>query len=125
MNVVTLDFLIDEFGVPDYVKIDVEGFDLEVLRGLSRPIALLSFEFNTQPSLIEIAEQCIRYIDRLGQYEFNYQAEAAGQTSLQFDRWVSAGVMLYTLRHDIARDKLFGDIFACCKEAQKKDEKNA
>src|SRR5262249_60695009 len=47
VNVVTLDSLIDEFGVPDYIKIDVEGFDLEVLRGLSQPIALLSVEFNT------------------------------------------------------------------------------
>ena len=64
VDVVILDSLIDEFGVPDYVKIDVEGFDLEVLRGLSRPIALLSFEFNTQPRLIEIAEECISHIDR-------------------------------------------------------------
>jgi FkbM family methyltransferase len=112
VDVVTLDSLIAEFGVPDYVKIDVEGFDLEVLRGLSRQIALLSFEFNTQPRLIEIAEECISRIDLLGQYEFNYQAEAPGQTSLQFDNWVNGGVMRYTLRHDIARANLFGDIFA-------------
>jgi FkbM family methyltransferase len=116
VNVVTLDSLIDEFGVPDYVKIDVEGFDFEVLRGLSRPIALLSFEFNTQPRLIEIAEQCIGYIDRLGRYEFNYQAEAPGQAWLQFEKWVSPGVMRYTLRHDMARAKLFGDIFARLRE---------
>jgi FkbM family methyltransferase len=114
VNVVTLDSLIDEFGVPDYIKIDAEGFDFEVLRGLSQPIALLSVEFNTQPYLIELAEQCIRYIDRLGEYEFNYLAE--GETSLQLEKWVSAGVMLFMLRHDIARDKmLFGDIFARCK----------
>ena len=114
VNVVTLDSLIDEFGTPDYVKIDVEGFDLEVLRGLSRPIDLISFEFNSQPGLIEVAEQSIAFVDRLGRYEFNYQAETPGQTSLQFDKWVSAGVMHYTLRHDIARAKLFGDIFARC-----------
>jgi FkbM family methyltransferase len=125
VNVVSLDSLIDEFGTPDYVKIDVEGFDLEVLRGLSQPIALLSFEFNSQPGLIEVAEQCIAYVDRLGRYEFNYQAEAAGQTSLQFDKWISAGVMLYTLRHDIARAELFGDIFARCKQLKKTDEKSA
>ena len=124
VKVVTLDSLIDEFGAPDYVKIDVEGFDLEVLRSLSQPIALLSHEFNTQPGLMEIAEDCIRYIDRLGQYEFNYQAEAPGQTSLQFDKWVSAGVMLYALRHDIARTKLFGDVFARCTEMQIGDQRS-
>jgi FkbM family methyltransferase len=119
VDVVTLDSLIEEFGVPDYIKIDVEGFDLEVLLGLSRPIALLSFEFNTEPGLIDIAGHCIKHIDRLGHYEFNYQAEAAGQTGLQFDIWVSAAVMLYTLRHDMSRGKWFGDIFARYKELQK------
>jgi len=112
VNLVTLDSLIDEFGSPDYIKIDVEGFDLEVLRGLSRPIPLLSFEFNTQPQLIEIAEHCIERVDSMGQYEFNYQAEAPGQAELQFDRWVNASVMRYTLRCDLSRRKLYGDIFA-------------
>jgi FkbM family methyltransferase len=112
VSVVTLDSLIDGLGLPDYVKIDVEGFDLEVLRGLSRPVGLLSFEFNTQPHLLEIAEHCVKQIERLGAYEFNYQAEAPGQTSLQFSNWVSAGVMLYTLRYDLARAAMFGDIFA-------------
>lgn len=108
----TLDCLIEEIGIPDYVKIDVEGYDFEVLSGLSRPIPLLSFEFNTNPGLIEIAEKCTSYIGKLGGYEFNYQAEASGETAVQFTKWVSPSVMLYTLRHDLARKEMFGDIFA-------------
>jgi FkbM family methyltransferase len=119
VQVVTLDSLVEEFGVPDYIKIDVEGFDLEVLTGLSRSVPLLSFEFNTQLELREIAEQCVDCVDRLGEYEFNYQAEGSGHSSLQFARWVSAGVMRFTLRHDIARAKLFGDIFARSLVSQK------
>jgi len=112
VEVVTLDALIEEFGAPNYIKVDVEGFDLEVLRGLSQPISLVSFEFNTQPSLIDIAADCVKRLQELDQYEFNYQVEAPSETSLQFDRWVDASVMIYTLRHDLARRTSFGDIFA-------------
>jgi len=112
IELLTLDSLIEELGVPDYIKIDVEGFDLEVLRGLSKPINLVSFEFITQPSLIDIAADCIKRLQRLAQYEFNYQVEAPNETSLQFDHWVDASVMVYTLRHDLARRRSFGDIFA-------------
>lgn len=41
----TLDQLIATFGEPKYIKIDVENFEHRVLAGLSKPPALLSFEF--------------------------------------------------------------------------------
>lgn len=44
--VITLDSLIERYGMPQYIKIDVEGFEEQVLRGLSSPPQLLSFEFN-------------------------------------------------------------------------------
>lgn len=40
----TLDDLIADHGQPDFIKIDVEGFEAEVLAGLSRPVPGLSFE---------------------------------------------------------------------------------
>jgi FkbM family methyltransferase len=43
----TLDDLIDRHGTPRFVKIDVEGYEPEVLAGLSRPLEALSFEFTT------------------------------------------------------------------------------
>ena len=43
--VTTLDKLIEQYEVPSFIKIDVEGYELEVLKGLTRLVPALSFEF--------------------------------------------------------------------------------
>jgi FkbM family methyltransferase len=42
--VTTLDKAIDEFGVPTFCKIHVEGFESDALKGLSKPIPLLALD---------------------------------------------------------------------------------
>src|SRR5208337_3679088 len=42
VEIVTLDTLISEYGEPDFIKIDVEGWEQEVLKGLTRPVKALS-----------------------------------------------------------------------------------
>ena len=44
VKTVTLDELIKKHGKPDYIKIDTEGSDTKVIKGLSQPINYLSFE---------------------------------------------------------------------------------
>ena len=48
VGITTLDRLIQIFGVPSFVKIDVEGYEPEVLRGLSSPVGALSYEFTPE-----------------------------------------------------------------------------
>jgi FkbM family methyltransferase len=69
VRVVTLDALIGRFGVPAYVKIDVEGFELDVLRGLTQPVPLLSVEF--LPAYPALTRPVIAHLSELGPYRFN------------------------------------------------------
>lgn len=45
VEVKTLDSLIADFGCPDYCKIDVEGYELEILSHLNHSIPIIEFEF--------------------------------------------------------------------------------
>jgi FkbM family methyltransferase len=70
VSVTTLDDLIREYGLPRFCKIDVEGYELEVLDGLSCAVPALSFEYN--PAVPEMALTCISRLTALGEYEFNW-----------------------------------------------------
>jgi hypothetical protein len=66
----TLDKLIEQFGIPSFIKIDVEGFEYEVIKGLSKPVKALSLEFT--PEIIESTYKCINYLQQLGKINLNY-----------------------------------------------------
>ena len=63
----TLDDLIAEFGIPRFVKIDVEGFEYSVLYGLSDLSSIpeyLCFEFHG--SRMDVAIKCIGHLIACG-----------------------------------------------------------
>lgn len=69
VRMVTLDLLIQEHGQPRYIKIDVEGFELEVLSGLSKPVEMLSVEF--LPGFPHLTLAVLDRLLELGEYRFN------------------------------------------------------
>jgi FkbM family methyltransferase len=56
----TLDKMIVKYGVPDFLKIDVEGGEQSVFKGLSYPISVICFEAN----LPRFKEETIGIINR-------------------------------------------------------------
>ena len=87
VEMTTLDVLISEYGKPDFIKIDVEGYELEVLEGLSQPIKSLSFEY-AYPIQKDKILKCLAQINRLMPLaKYNY---SKGET-FEFERneWVT------------------------------------
>lgn len=105
--VVTLDGLIETYGRPSFCKIDVEGFEGEVLAGLSQPVAGLSVEFVA--GHLDGAEACIARLAELGLYRFNVVPGEAREFA--FERWMSGPEMLRWLEAG-ADDMASGDIYA-------------
>lgn len=68
ISTITLDELIDDYGNPDVIKIDVEGHELEVLKGLTKKQKKICFEW-AEEFKDEIVES-IEYLKELGYENF-------------------------------------------------------
>ena len=103
----TLDALIAAHGRPALCKIDVEGFEAEVLAGLSQPLPLVSFEYI--PAAIATARECVARLAILGDYEFNWFPGESHRWASAV--WLDAAAMNARLT-DLAAGRASGDIFA-------------
>lgn len=89
VNVTTLDALIARHGAPNFIKIDVEGHEPAVLRGLTTPVPCLSFEVTMIHR--RSALKCVDLLSALGHYEYNFSTGEAH--ALEHAPWLDANAM--------------------------------
>lgn len=109
VEVTTLDALIDEYGEPQFIKIDVEGFEPEVIKGLSKPFHYLSFEYAV-PEKLDNLLQCLELLrTKYKNLQANY---AKGEDpALHLDKWLSIDEMIEFVQQNKFTDSFAGDIY--------------
>ena len=103
----TLDKLIYQYGLASFIKIGVESFELEVLKGLSFPVPKVCFEFT--PEFMEPTLKYIEHLQSIGDIRVNY---SIGETAcLVLERWVSPFEMIDIFKGFKCDNELFADIY--------------
>ncbi len=107
--ITTLADLVEQHGVPDYCKIDVEGAEVDVLRGLDRRIGIISFEFTTE--YLAHAAEAVQLLRALGYAQYNF---SIGELpTFHLEDWIDEATLLARLATACtANAKLWGDIYA-------------
>ena len=99
--------MITEFGRPSFIKIDVVGFEYEVIQGLSEKVNNISLEFT--PEYIDSTLASLNYLGNI----YNYRANFIINDNMKFelDSFVSIKNVIDELLNYKNDSKLFGEVF--------------
>jgi FkbM family methyltransferase len=107
VEIETLQALVARHGVPQFVKIDVEGYEAEVLAGLETRVPSLSFEY--VPATRAVALECVDTLAALGRYRYNWSIGESHR--LASPEWVDADALRGFLL-GLETDAASGDVYA-------------
>ncbi len=108
VETVTIDSLVEHFGMPDYIKIDVEGHEKNVIDGMSIIPSMISIECNL-PIFVNESIFCIEKLSSLSEkYRFNFSISEPPEV-LVLDEWCCCNTILEIVR---SKKYQFMEIFA-------------
>ena len=105
--IVTLDQLVERHGQPTFVKIDVEGFELNVLKGMSFDPRYLSFEYGVRRKDLGLA--CIELLADRG---YRFRPIAGREWRFDAGDWMPGTAAAAWLEQRSLERGEYGDFFA-------------
>lgn len=106
VRVKTIDELIHKYGKPDWVKIDVEGYEKKVLAGLSEKVGIISFEYSEEN--LVTACQCVKKLQALGYRDFTFTDRGKDRFA---GTWASWPKILRMIKKNQKSGGAWGDIY--------------
>jgi FkbM family methyltransferase len=110
IELTTLEKLITQFGIPSFVKIDVEGFEVNVLGGLLTPVPSLSFEYTVPEEIVKVIA-CLEKLNYISSnYVYNY---SVGESMvLELNEYYNFERFKTLINSAAFLETSFGDIYA-------------
>lgn len=107
----TIESLIKTYGVPSYVKLDVEGYELQVVLGLKSKVNLISVEYFLTDENCASKLEIIEILEKFGTLSFNLVQE--GADAFFWPKFVSSETFhsVFPQQLRLASSAFYGDIF--------------
>ena len=68
---ITVDEMVDAFGIPDIIKIDVEGYELSVIKGITKKYKLIQFEYAEEE--LDGIRESLKWLISLGYDQISFK----------------------------------------------------
>ncbi len=107
IDVTTIDALIDRYGVPAFIKLDIEGSEPAALAGLNYPVPALAFEY--LPRALDRVDACVERLRSLGHYVYNWSPGESYRFASE--TWLEGPELLTSLR-GVDGQRRSGDVYA-------------